>query len=1458
MGRLARSRLVGVVAVIVLAVTAFVFSSVGIIGAQTVSVGANPNPVIVDNPTTITASLVGGPYGGPYGYGYVSYLWSGLPPGCPDPGNVPSFECTPTTVGSYDVMVTITTPDGPYDGSFILTVNPFGSFSSIPTTTQVNESAALHYNFTGGVTPITWTLEVNGSVSNLTGASGGIYTFNPLHAGTYTFYLNASDTHGSTSDLTTTVVVKAALVASLSSSPGTTQVGESSTLAYGFTGGVTPITWTLEVNGSVSNLTGASGGTYTFVPTHAATYTFYLNATDSVGSTSGATATVVVKPALVASLSSSPGTTQVGETSTLTYGFTGGVTPITWTLERNGSVSNLTGASGGTYAFVPAHAGTYTFYLNATDAVGSTSRATATVMVKAALVASLSSSPGTTQVGETSTLTYGFTGGVTPITWTLERNGSVSNLTGASGGTYAFVPAHAGTYTFYLNATDAVGSTSGATATVVVKAALVASLSSSPGTISVSSSSTLTYGLTGGVTPITWTLEVNGSVSNLSGASGGTYTFTPAHTGTYTFYLNATDAVGSVSSATATVVVKTGLVASLSSSPGTTQVGETSTLTYSLTGGVTPITWTLEVNGSVSNLTGASGGTYTFVPAHAGTYTFYLNATDAFANASNATAIVVVKAALVASLSSSPGTTQVGETSILTYGFTGGVTPITWTLEVNGSVSNLSGASGGTYTFVPAYAGSYTFYLNATDKVGSVSKVTSTVTVEQALIANLTASPANTHVGGSSTLNFSFTGGVTPIRWTLEVSGSLANLSGATGGRYVFSPLHAGIYTFYLNATDSVSSISSATAIVTVGPVISVSPTQGPIGATYTVTGSGFGISSDATVSFAGANQTPTACSAGTFAGTVVTANGTGGFRCAFEVPREDPGSYSVLGEDRASSTLTAVQAFTVTALAISVTPTQGPVGATTTVSGTGFSESVPLSSLVFDAKAILSCLSGSLTTGPTGSFTCTFKVPSGTSGTTVNATDTGDQSALGAFAVTTPAIVTNPTQGPVGATVTISGTGFSVTTPIASLVLDSKTISACAVGSLATGPAGGFSCTFSVPVGATGTSVVATDVGGQAAISSFTATTPTVTASPTQGPQGANLTISGAGFSVSTSLTSLVLDSVTISRCTSGSLTSGATGLFSCTLKVPSGTSGTVVVATDAGGVTASATFTVTTPTIRLSSTSGQVGSSLTIIASGFSVSTDPTVAFNGADQTPTGCAAGTYAGPLITTNATGGFSCTFKVPSGPSSTTITVTDPGGQSASEAFTVTPAVGPAGSTAFPWAALIAVLAAVAVALFLVVLFLGRRRRRSSSPAAAPVTEWSGATPPAGPSGPAMGPAPPSAGTPYTPDWQEPPPPKEEQLSDRTQPAAPEAVEPIPPVEPAAPPEVLPGPDIPIVPPAPPAPTPKATAAEPEAEPDIDSLMAELDQISSEILKRTPKKPSLAPPEESPPDEEPPA
>jgi large repetitive protein len=714
---------------------------------------------------------------------------------------------------------------------------PSATLSASPTTTQVGEPSTLTYGISGGTAPYTWTLERNGSSSNLTGAAGGTYSASFLHSGTYEFYFNVSDTHSKTAAATASVTVNGALLAAIMATPATTQIGEPSVLALKFTLGVPAYTWTLQRNGSVSNISGAvinsaHGANYTFTPTHAATYTYYLNATDAVGSTSKVSAAVTVKAALVATITASLSTTQVGEPSVQALVFAHGVAPYTWTLEKNGSTANLTGATinsahGANYSFSPAHAGTYTLYLNATDSVGSTSDATASVVVEPGLVATLSASPSKTQLGASSVLTLSLSGGVAPDTWSLHVNGSSSNLTGVSGGHYTLTPTGAGTYVFYLNATDAVGSTSKVTASVTVEAALVASLSASPMITQTGRSVLLSYSFAGGVTPVSWTLEISGSASNISGAGSSSYSWSPpvVHINTaYTFYLNATDAVGSVSDKSVSVTVHPALAATLASSPSTTQVGGSSYINFTIAAGVAPVTWTLERNGSSSNISGASGGSHIFTPVGAGTYTFYLNATDAVGSTQDLTTSVTVKAALAGHLTATPAKTQVGGSSVIALSFSGGVSPITWTLTWTPSSFNITGVMHGDWTFTAATTGTFTFYLNASDAVGSVSNTTVAVTVVAALAVTVGATPATVTMPASSTISYGMTGGVTPITWTLERTGS-GNVSGASHGSYVFAPPGAGVYEFYLNATDAVGSAANATVNVTVLP---------PAGALYT------------------------------------------------------------------------------------------------------------------------------------------------------------------------------------------------------------------------------------------------------------------------------------------------------------------------------------------------------------------------------------------------------------------------------------------------------------------------------------------------------------------------------------------------------------------------------------------------------------------------------------------------
>ena len=122
--------------------------------------------------------------------------------------------------------------------------------------------------------------------------------------------------------------------------------------------------------------------------------------------------------------------------------------------------------------------------------------------------------------------------------------------------------------------------------------------------------------------------------------------------------------------------------------------------------------------------------------------------------------------------------------------------------------------------------------------------------------------------------------------------------------------------------------------VTTVG--ILLSPTSGRSGSTYTVTGSGFSLSSGATIEFNGVLQTPTGGASCSYSGSTITTTSSGGFGCTFAVPTLSGGGYTVLGTDPGGQTASA--SFTVSGPSLSVSPSQGPVGASYTVAAPGLS----------------------------------------------------------------------------------------------------------------------------------------------------------------------------------------------------------------------------------------------------------------------------------------------------------------------------------------------------------------------------------------------------------------------------------------------------------------------------------------------------------------------------------------
>ena len=438
------------------------------------------------------------------------------------------------------------------------------------------------------------------------------------------------------------------------------------------------------------------------------------------------------------------------------------------------------------------------------------------------------------------------------------------------------------------------------------------------------------------------------------------------------------------------------------------------------------------------------------------TYSFELQVTDSASvpevEISSASSTVGVSSALTVPAAPTPSASHsdVDQALTLTASVPSTGTPSyswQWLVSVNGgayaaatqcAVNGGSAASGGAAETCSISASlltagdSYAWELKITDSASAsenaTSSTSSTVAVGSALTAPgaPTLSATNLDASQSLTVTGQDPSSGTPAyawQWLVSVNGGgFANAmacavnsgAGASAGATETCSIASGAltagnsYSFELQVTDSASTPETTRSAPSPGVtvrtlVMATSSAQGPLGANFTLTGSGFTPSSGATVSFNSALQVPTVCTDGTFILTAITTDSSGRFVCTFKVPSEPAGAYSVIATDASTNILTTTMTFTITTPSITVNPTQATTGATVTVVGTGFSVFARLASLVFDSQPIVSCASGSLTTNSTGAFSCTFVVPSDTSGTTVTATDTGGEAAVGTFTTTSP-----------------------------------------------------------------------------------------------------------------------------------------------------------------------------------------------------------------------------------------------------------------------------------------------------------------------------------------------------------------------------------------------------------------------------------------------------------------------
>ncbi len=570
---------------------------------------------------------------------------------------------------------------------------------------------------------------------------------------------------------------------------------------------------------------------------------------------------------------------------------------------------------------------------------------------------------------------------------------------------------------------------------------------------------------------------------------------------------------------------------------------------------------------------------------------------------------------------------------------------VNWTLPTGSSAQACEGqtdaSDNGTFvcnnTYVlPAVAyGAHTFYASSTNLTLSGSAPFD-------VVAGLSVGPS---YGPTSTqVTFSGSGfpsaSVVGVTWspsgiTLNAcSGTALNIGtfsctyaipyGTVGGQYTFKASNSSVSattTFYVSS-------------------LAVSPVAATVGTMVNFTGAGFPSSAALGVNWSGGNV-----------GSCLNTSAAGTFRCAFVVPATPAGSYvfnASAGKDYATVALTVGPS-------LAINRSYGDPGTPVLFTGAGFGGGLPVTVAWSPNGTPLTACSG--TTSSSGAFSCDFALPSWAAGGphTFTATDRAGNAASTGFTVTYLSL--NPSSAAEGTTITVTAGGFA---PGSAVTWSYGGLSFGCLPETASAQ-GGFQCTYTTKSAPAGTYVTtAKDSSNDQASANFTVT-PSLAASVARGQVGITIKFTATGFAAGATVTVAWGNGNGTVAC---SATASVNGGANCSYALPSTPAGTYTfVGTDPDQDMASVAFLVV-PSLSVTPTSGLAGTIAKFTGLGFGAKTLLNV------TSSLGVACG-----QVTTNTTGGFVCTYTVPSAPSGVYLfKAVDTSSNAAETNFTVQPAL----------------------------------------------------------------------------------------------------------------------------------------------------------------------------------------